>query len=155
MIYEYERYHGVVVRQIIVESRAPISIEAHDVLGRVNSYLLNGVLAIHIKHSSKRLPPWTFTFSTENIVEIFRLATDTPSMWLALVCGGDGVVAISWAEFDSITKDEGRNARFVTVDRDRNTMYRVRGNASRVPLVRPRGVAGVLMDTRLEGRVSC
>lgn len=147
MIAEYERYHGIVVRELVVRSSEPLSIGVSDDFGRVNSFCINGLIGLHIKHCSKRLPPWRFTFNEENVSEIEGLKRKHPSAWVALVCGIDGVVCLSAAEFDEVsTPDEAGAVRFVRVDRDRNTMYRVFGNAGKLGGAKARGVAAVLLD---------
>lgn len=75
MIGEYEMYHGAAIREIIVEMDRPINIYANDDFGRVNSFVLdNGKAGLYIKHSSKRLPPWQFVYTADNLLEIERLA---------------------------------------------------------------------------------
>ena len=144
MIAEYERYHGVALRELIVRAAGPVLLESHDERGRVNSFLVNRRVALHLKHSSKRLPPWQFTFDTDALNEIERLILDQPSFWLVLVCGIDGVVAIGTDEFRKITSALGDGARFIRVDRDRNTMYRVHGNAGKLSRAKARGLAPVV-----------
>jgi hypothetical protein len=152
---EYERYHGVVVRELVVQAGAAIQIEARDDAGRINSFCINGKTAIHIKHCSKRLPPWLFSFGDDNVAEIDRLRAIVPSMWLALVCGNDGIVAISYAEFRKITDNLEEATRFIRIDRDRKTMYRVYGNAGRLTAAKPRGVAAVISDAARSGDIAC
>ena len=139
MIGEFERYHGAAVRDLIVCAGAPIEIEASDDLGRVNSFLVNKRIAIYLKHSAKRLPPWQFTYFPEHIDELTRLRERADSVWLLNVCGQDGVVAVSLEEFTSINRDVGETA-FVRVDRGRNTMYRVNGNAGKLAKTKRRGL---------------
>ncbi len=146
MISDYERYHGIVLRELIVKAPASINIEKRDDIGRVNSFCLNGRTAIHIKHSSKRMPPWQFTFSLDNLGEMDRLESVAPSLWLALICGTDGIVVLSRQEFWLITSTKKDVTRFIRVDRDRRTMYRVFGSSGRIPALKPRGVSAVIED---------
>jgi hypothetical protein len=144
VIREFEPYHGAVVRALIVEAPGPLTIEACDDLGRVNSYRLNGSVGLHIKHSAKRLPPWQFTFNEENLAEIARLEAESDALWLALVCHLNGIVALSAAELRMIYPHDCDTTCFVRVDRDRRTMYRVFGTAGRLPSAKPRGVDAIL-----------
>lgn len=146
MIAEYERYHGIVVRDVIVKAAGPLHIEACGVAGRVNSFTLNGYTGLHIKHSAKRLAPWQFTFNSDALSEIDTLVERHPSCWLALVCGLDGVVALTADEFSVLTTAKGEVARYIRVDRDRNTMYRVFGNAGRLGTAKARGVSAIVSD---------
>lgn len=154
MIAEYERYHGVVLRELIVKSSYRLTIEPWDESGRVNSFCLNGRTALHIKHSSKRLPPWQFTFNEDAMAEINGLIESHPSFCLALVCGFDGVVSLTAADFRSATDAEEVTTKFIRVDRDRNTMYRVFGNSGKLGSAKPRGVATVLDEVFARGRLT-
>ncbi|MET3665528.1 hypothetical protein [Caulobacter sp. 1776] len=144
MIGEFERYHGAAIRELIVKANRPLKIETCDDVGRVNSYRINDVLGIHIKHSSKRLPPWQFTYLDENLVEIERLATRCSGVWLIHVCGQDGAVALSLSEFWSVNPRDAETTSFVRVDRDRNTMYRVNGTGGKLSHPKPRGLHYIL-----------
>jgi len=140
MIGEFERYHGVALRELIVGANRPIKIETCDDVGRINSFRIDGALGIHLKHSSKRLPPWQFTYLDENLLEIDRLAERCSSVWLIHVCGQDGSVALSLSEFWSVNPRHVETTSFVRVDRDRNTMYRVNGTGGKLSHPKRRGL---------------
>lgn len=128
MIREFEKYHGVVLRELVVASGvAGVELRTEDHFGRVNSFLVNNHVGLHIKHSGKRLPPWQFTFDYENCSELAELAGHTTTVVIALVCGIDGFVCVPHEEFLSMTDDCGATA-FLRVDRDKRSMYRVHGN---------------------------
>lgn len=148
MISDFERYHGAALRDLIVCAGGPLEIAVCDDAGRVNSYLVDKTIALHIKHSSKRIPPWSFTFTDENIEELGRLCQPAKSLWLALVCGQDGVLAISFEEFRMINPAGAEATSFVRVDRDRRTMYRVFGTNGRLPAAKPRGIFPVIADLK-------
>jgi len=146
MISDFERYHGAALRDLIVCAGRPIEIAVCDDVGRVNSYLLDKRVALHIKHSSKRIPPWSFTFTDENVEELERLGASDVTLWLALVCGPDGVLAISFDEFRTINPTWAKATRFVRVDRDKRTMYRVFGTNGKLPAAKARGIMPVIAD---------
>jgi hypothetical protein len=147
VIGEFEKYHGVALRELIVCAPNPILIAPCDDRGRVNSYILNGSVGLHIKHSAKRLSPWQFTFHGEHLDEIERLEDQTEVVWLALVCGPDGVVAITADELREMNLSDRDTTWFVRVDRDRRTMYHLNGSASELGSARPRGLAAVISDS--------
>ena len=146
MISEFEYYHGVVLRSMIVTSPSGLSIEVNDESGRVNNYIINGRIGIHIKHSAKRLTPWQYSFSVAHLQEILELRRETESVWLVFVCGPDGVVAITLNEFSSITESRPGGVVPIRVDRGRNKMYRVMGNAGALPFTKARGVVPIVAD---------
>ena len=144
MIADFERYHGVVLRRLVVEASGPILIEKKDEAGRENSYVLNGRVAVHIKHSSKRLTPWSFSFSIEQLREFVTLKRQAESVWLVLVCGPDGVVSLSLDEFVSITGSRPGGVASLRIDRGRREMYRVFGNEGELQNAKPRGVGPIV-----------
>ena len=154
MISEFEYYHGVALRSIIATSPAAVSIATSDFAGRVNSYLINGRVGVHIKHSTKRLSPWQFSFTLPQLQELLDLKRTAKFVWLVLVCGPDGVVAVSLKDFASITEARAGGAVPLRIDRGRNRMYRVSGNAGALPFRKARGVVSIVADAISDTPVS-
>src|SRR5579863_10543944 len=98
MIADFERYHGVALRSLIVAAQCQLTIEKWGEEGRVDSYLLNSKTGVHIKHSAKRLPPWQFSFTDDQLQGLSELRTGSDALWFIFVCGQDGVVALADAE---------------------------------------------------------
>lgn len=146
MIGEFERYHGAAIREILVGANKPIQFRVIDEVGRINSFLIDEKLGIHIKHSAKRLPPWQFTYLDDNFQEIQRIANVSKKVWLIHVCGQDGIVALDIDEYLSINPAGSITTHFVRVDRDRNTMYRINGTAGKLARLKPRGLQRLLDD---------
>ena len=144
MIHEFERYHGAVLRELIVKVGKSTEIRVVDDAGRVNSFVVNDSLILYIKHSSKRLSPWQFTFTSDNLAEINRLSQHNLPIWLIFVCGQDGMLAISYEEFQFINPVDATTTSFVRVDRDRNTMYRVNGTQTKLRSPKPRGISSII-----------
>lgn len=143
MIGEFERYHGAAIRDLVVGCQKPLRIEAKDDAGRVNTFIINRKIGIYIKHSASRLPPWQFTYGDENMAEIERLRKKCRSVWLIHVCGQDGFVALTLNEFRLINPLDAQTTRFVRVDRDRNTMYRVNGTDGKLGRSKRRGLNAI------------
>jgi hypothetical protein len=139
MIHELEKYHGLVLRDIIV-CAGQATIAKHDLAGRVNCYKINGHLGLLIKHSTSRLTPWVFSYNRAQMSEVQEAASACETFWLAHVCGGDGIMTLSMSEFSSINPPGGMTTCFVRVDKSRNTMYRVFGTGGELPFKKSRGV---------------
>jgi hypothetical protein len=92
------------------------------------------------------LAPWQFTFNASGVAEVKRLEKAGKSVWVALICGSDGVVALSKREFWTITSSQRHVSRFIRIDCDRHTRYRVSGNAGESPMLKPRGLSAVIED---------
>lgn len=139
MIPDLDLYQGAVLRQLLVAQQRRIRIGVADLTGRTDSFFFDRA-AFQIKHSSKRLSPWHFTYSTENLAELSTLRRHYNPVWLFLVCGKDGVVGLSLGEFKSITQVGKAGAAWVRVSRSRNSMYRVGGALGDLPRAKARGV---------------
>jgi hypothetical protein len=144
MIGEFELYHGAALRELIVKSPAPVTIVADDDAGRVNSFSVNGRLGLYLKHSHKRLPPWQFTYLPDHLLELEALRLRHENIWLILVCGLDGLVAITMDDFRAMNPEGCETTCFIRVDRDRNTMYRLNGTAGPLKRSKRRGLQHVL-----------
>ena len=144
MIDEYEFYHGAVLRNILVECKSPITVKVDDSKGRVDSFVINERVAIHIKHSKKRLTPWQFTFSRDNVEELVELDHKYERLFVCLVCDNDGIVVLSPDEFLKITGPSNSEAYGIRIDRTRNTMYTAFGNDGKLDYKLARGVARII-----------
>jgi hypothetical protein len=139
MIPEVDRYQGVVFRQILLATNAPVRIGVADLCGRVDTFSIEDA-AFQIKHSSKRLSPWQFTYTAENLAELKSLNESFRPVWVFLVCGIDGVVGLSFEELTSMAELGECGAAWVRVKRSRHSMYRVSGAVSGLDRAKPRGV---------------
>lgn len=154
MIAELDRYHGVVLRQILVAHRYPVRVGIADLLGRVDAFSIESA-AFQVKHCSKRLSPWQFTYLAENLSELAELRRRFEPVWVFLVCGEDGVVGLSLDELSSIAQLGDGGTAWVRVSRSRNSMYRVSGMLGELARAKARGVQGFLADVfGAEGEVT-
>jgi hypothetical protein len=145
MIAEIDRYHGIVFRQLLVGQLKPMTIAVANRSGRVDCFVVDG-RPIQIKHSSKRLSPWQFTYPPEQLEELATLKQEFGRVWIMLVCGIDGVVALTLSELESIVQRGEGGAASVRVSRGRHAMYRVSGGRGGLPRPRARGVDAFLAD---------
>ena len=139
MIAELDRYQGIVLRQILVSHGKGVRLGVVNLSGRVDTFYLERA-AFQIKHSSKRLSPWRFSYMPENLEEIIDLQKTYSPVWVILVCGQDGVLALSLDELKSIVGAREDGAAWIRVSRDRNSMYRVGGALGDLPRAKPRGL---------------
>jgi len=139
MIAEVDRYQGVVFRQLLLAHQGLVEIGVADIVGRKDSFYFNDG-AFQVKYSTKRLPPWQFTYMSDNLEELRELRRRRDVVWSFLVCGVDGVVGLSFEELESITSAGAGGVAWVRVRRGRNAMYRVAGAAGDLPRAKSRGV---------------
>jgi hypothetical protein len=116
-----------------------------DLSGRVDAFCIEGA-AFQVKHSSKRLSPWQFTYMPENLTELDELRRTFDPVWVFLVCGDDGIVGVSLSDLTSIVRIGDGGAAWIRVTRNRNSMYRVGGALGELPRAKPRGVQEFLAE---------
>ncbi len=91
MIEKLEFYHGAALVRLIEDPRCE-SIAKHTCGYRVNRNWIVG-----IKYSTKAQSPWRFTVSEDDVARFRKAECDFGSCFIAFVCGGDGVCALSWS----------------------------------------------------------
>jgi hypothetical protein len=149
MIRVFEYYLGVALRYVIVCARPhDVRIRLSDSRGRLNSYVLNDCVGLHIKHRSSRVAPWQFGFAVDTLEEMDRLRAEAPTIWLAFVCGEDGVVFLSEADFVSVNTTNVFGA-YLRIDRDKRAMYRVSGSSGRLQKAVKRGALPLVTALRV------
>lgn len=139
MTSELDRIQGAVIRQIVLAAGRPIRLGAISTIGRVDSFYVDQG-AIQIKHSSKRLPPWQFTYMADNLLELEQLAGKYSPVWAMLVCGDDGIVGLSLSELRSVLRASDLGVGSIRIKRGRKAMYRVIGAEGDLGRAKPKGV---------------
>lgn len=143
MIPEYKRYHGAVFAEIIDECPGPVTFEEWPQKGRLSSYVVNNFIGLHVKHSSKRLRPWLFTFTAGNLADISQLRDRCEKVFVVLVCWLDGMVCVSDREFEELLDIEN-NRTWLRAERRRRELYAVSGPMKELGSRKANGVAPLL-----------
>jgi hypothetical protein len=128
MIKEYEIYHGSVLSRLMHSTNAPVTIKALTDYGNL-AYLLNQITVLYIKYSTKRLSPWSFSFSNAHHIDILSLQRQFGSIVLALVCGNDGIVTINFSEIQHLLGNPSEKGASISCSRKPREMYTVKGTA--------------------------
>jgi|SRR5580700_8174752 hypothetical protein len=127
MTKDYEFYHGVVFTKLIHCAREPISLKTYSADSKA-SYILNSAIGLYIKHSTKRLSPWTFSFQKEHQDEIQELKNSLKEVFLILVCGDDGIVTLGFAELKKILDESHSDTEWISASRTPRKEYKVKGS---------------------------
>lgn len=152
MIPELERYQGVVLRQLVTACPEGVRLRSVNEAGRADAFAVGGA-AFLVKHSGKRMSPWRFTYQEENVAELVSLSETFAPVWVMLVCGVDGVVALSSVEILELMGSELGAASWIRVSRGRNEMYRVGGPLAELQRAKPRGVEQFIAAARAAGKL--
>lgn len=148
MLDEYEFYQGVVLRQLAVENDYSMSVSFRPFVreGRVNAFVMNGRVGVYMKHSSKRMSPWRFTFNIEQAADLLDLEHKFPDSFMVFVCGTDGLVTLSFADLHSIVSFQESENAWVSISRPPRTQYELAGNRGELKYKVARGI-GLIPET--------
>jgi hypothetical protein len=146
MLDEYEFYQGVVLRQLAVENDYSISFRPFLREGRINAFVLNGRVGVYVKHSSKRMSPWRFSFNIDQAADLLDLEQKLPDSFVVFVCGTDGLVTLSFADLHTaVSFQESENA-WISISRPPRTQYDIAGNRGDLKYKVSRGI-NVILET--------
>jgi hypothetical protein len=91
MIEKTEFYHGAALVRLIEDPRC-------ETIGKCGcGYRINQKQIVAMKYSTKAHSPWGFTFSQDDIDRLQAAESEFNGCLIALVCGGDGICALTWA----------------------------------------------------------
>jgi hypothetical protein len=146
MLDEYEFYQGAVLRQLIVNGDYSLSFRPFVREGRIAAFVMNGRIGIYVKHSSKRMSPWRFTFTIEQAADLLDLEAKYPDSFVVFVCEADGLVTLSFADLHTIVDFQQSNNGWVSISRPPRAQYAIAGNKGELSRKVSRGV-GDILDT--------
>lgn len=144
MIREYKLYHGAVMAELVDCLEKPVAIEEMVEDGRLTSYILDGRVGLHVKHSTKRLNPWQFTFTAANANELGLLQMTHNDLFVVLVCHTDGMVCLTIEELRSLLAFKQGDQASIRVSRHRNQLYEVSSSTAELPRKKPDGVGAIV-----------
>lgn len=128
MTKDFELFHGLVFSRLLHATGQEIRIKAVADSGN-SSYVLNGRIGLYIKYSAKRLSPWQFSFNRAHLEEILLLKRQTKAIVVVLVCGKDGIAALTFVEFKRVLGLQFDDVGWITVSRRKAEMYGIKGSA--------------------------
>ena len=144
MLDEYEFYQGAVLRQLIVESEFSLMIRPYVREGRISAFVVNSRVGVYIKHSSKRMSPWRFTFTIEQAADLLDLEAKFPESFVVLICESDGLVTLDCIQLHQIVSFQESENAWVRVERPPRLQYDIGGNKSDLGSKVSRGLGPVL-----------
>jgi hypothetical protein len=128
MINEFKSYHGSAFTDLIDESSIPIKLFRPNLLNN-SYYLLDDEIALYVKHSTKRLTPWRFTFHADHVRDLAEILQEREFIFLVLICGRDSIAVIDKDEITRILPLEKPSLSWVSVQTSHNTSLTVEGTS--------------------------
>ena len=130
---DQEIYQGIVFQKIIKQLEANgfrngISFQSGT---SKNSFIIkpskNIILGIYIKYTKKNKSPWAFSFHHEHQEEIQILNELCSEVFVALVCGYDGVPLITYSELKQLLDENFEQSERVSITRKPRGNYWLKG----------------------------
>ena len=128
MINEFKSYHGSAFADLIDESLVPIKLFRPNLLNNAY-YILDTDIALYVKHSTKRLTPWRFTFHTDHVLELSQILQKHETCFLVLVCGRDSIAVIEKDEILKLLPIDSPALSWVSVQTSHNTSLTIEGSS--------------------------
>ena len=122
---EVEFYHGCVFSRL-AQLDAGISIKRLKDFSQ-GFYILSGKLPVYIKHTTKKLSPWRFSFHKTHQDELQSLKSKHGFALIVFVCGHDGICCLEFDRFKNILDYVHEDVEWVAIRRKRGEKYAVSG----------------------------
>lgn len=129
MIADFEKHHGVVLTRLVRHGPEDVAVRAWE--SSRSGYVVNDSVGLYVKYSTKRLMPWVFTLAPAHLDEISALGSELPTLFIALLCGPDGIALISGHELDRLVDSDG-GAQWLRVEREPRGQYAISGSGGRL-----------------------
>lgn len=122
---EFEFYHGVVFTRLIHQADLDFNLKSYSKTSNA-SYVINRQVGLYIKHSAKRITPWTFNMQVEHKMEFNEMTENLKQVFLILVCGDDGIVTLHSDDLWAIVSKD-LQSEWISIGRTPRKEYSVKG----------------------------
>lgn len=91
--------------------------------------MVNEKSFIYVKHSTKRISPWPFTFLPEHMLDIASLYNRNKRSFVVLICNDDGICCLDYDELAQVIffGNVGQS-KFIRISRSPREKYAVSGS---------------------------
>lgn len=127
MIREFEFYHGAALAKIAQYNGDHVTMKSYPSPSRA-SYVINSNIGLYIKHSTNRMSPWTFSFADAHQDEILGMTKELERVYIALICGKDGVACLSFQELKHLLDTVHDRHEWIRISRRPKEKYAVKGS---------------------------
>lgn len=123
-MHDYSFYYGSAIFRLL-ESYNTVKIKIIE----SNIFEINSNFLLFFKHSTKRLPPWTFTFQPNHIHSILELKEKSLNLYIVFICYKNGICCLSFNELRKIILiGKNESTKWVRVSRSLREKYTVTGS---------------------------
>jgi len=89
--------------------------------------VLNEAIPMFIKHTTKKISPWRFSFNKPNQDSLQDVKVKYGSALVVFVCGHDGICCLEFDEFKNVLDYVHEEIEWVSVKRRKHEKYSVAG----------------------------
>jgi hypothetical protein len=149
MFDDYEFYQGVVLRNLIVNADFSVMVRPFVREGRISAFVINSRIGVFMKHSTKRMSPWRFTFGLDQVSDLLDLEAKYFDSFVVFICGSDGLVTLDVAALHEIFTFDDVEKAWIAIERKPRSQYSVRGNRTELPNKISNGTGAILQAMKL------
>jgi hypothetical protein len=149
MFDDYEFYQGVVLRNLIVNADFSVMVRPFVREGRISAFVINSRIGVFLKHSTKRMSPWRFTFGLDQVSDLLDLEAKYFDSFVVFICGSDGLVTLDVAALHEIFTFDDVEKAWIAIERKPRSQYSVRGNRTELPNKISNGTGAILQAMKL------
>ena len=131
MINEFKSYHGSAFADLIDDSLVPIKI-FRPIQDNNAYYILDDDIALYVKHSTKRLTPWRFTFHTDNMQDLAKILNSNEFCFVVLICGRDSIAVLEKEEIHRLLPTNNPCLSWISVQTSHNTSLTIEGSEGKL-----------------------
>ena len=125
-IKELEFYHGAVLKRLFSKKNSlNISVFPNDTNC---AYVINNKIGIYIKHSTKKISPWRFTFYKKHQDDLLMMKKLLPNVFLILVCWHDGIASINFDDLKKVLDETHEEIEWISASRLKREKYSIKGS---------------------------
>lgn len=124
MVKDVKFFHGIAFAKII--DSKPVFLKKID----RSVYSIDNKMYFYVKHSTKRISPWTFSFLKDHVEKIISLSNNSETkIYIVLVCNDDGICCLDFNEFKAVISHKNNlYPKWIKVSRKRGEKYYVKGS---------------------------
>ena len=126
MTRESAHYLGSFLFDVINSVDGTITIQ-RDPKNTPGFYILDELVPVHLKYTTKRHSPWFFTFTRDHQLRQQHYYDILGKCIVVFVCGRDGIIALSFEEFRHLLDQNFEPQESVSIRRKHKEMYQING----------------------------
>ena len=125
-INENEFYHGAVFSRLF-KSKKALKIDIFPIDSKC-AYVINEKIGIYIKHSTKKISPWRFSFYQHQQDDLYEMKKLCKKVYLILVCWHDGIASIEFDDLKNVLDDTHEPIEWISASRMKREKYTIKGS---------------------------